>query len=178
MDKFTKKAKKEGYNARSVFKLKWLNDNYKIIKKGDSVLDLGSYPGSWLQYCLELTDNIFGVDLKEVKIKNVVFFKKNVQDLNLDTKFDVILSDLAPNTSGVIRLDQERSLDLANEAFKIVKKNLKKNGNFICKIFNSELVRNFVKKLKKSFKLVKITKPLASKKRSKEIFIVCKEYKW
>ena len=177
-DKFAKRAKIEGYNARSVYKLRWLDDHYRLIKKGYSVLDLGSYPGSWLQYCLEITKHVVGVDLKEVKIKNTVFFKKNVKDLNLETKFDVILSDLSPKTTGIFKLDQENSIDLANEAFKIVKKNLENNGNFVCKVFNSELVEKFVKKLKKSFKLVKVTKPVGSKKRSKEIFIVCKGYKW
>src|SRR3989344_8367330 len=174
-DKITIKAKKEGYLARSIYKLLALNLRYNLIKKKDNVLDLGCWPGSWIQACLKLDCNITGVDLRKIDIKDIYFIQGDIYDkkvfskiLNLG-KFDVVLSDLAPKTTGIKNLDQAKSLDLAYKAFEISKKVLKENGNFLCKIFQSNELNQFVNNVKKSFKFVKLNKPEASKKRSKEI---------
>ncbi len=174
-DKFTSKAKSEGYKARSVFKLKSLNSRFNLIKKGDKVLDLGAWPGSWSQFCLELKCSVDAIDLAEVKVDGINFIKGDVFDDDIfeDLKeYDVVLSDLAPKTIGVRKIDSEASFDLCVRALEISRDVLVKNGNFICKIFQSEFFDSFVSLVKKDFKSVKVIKPEASKKRSKEIYVV------
>jgi 23S rRNA (uridine2552-2'-O)-methyltransferase len=174
-DKFTAKAKAEGYKARSVYKLKNINNKFKLIKPEDKVLDLGAWPGSWSQYCLDLKAEVDAVDLKEVKIEGVNFIEADVFDEELFEKldkYDVVISDLAPKTVGIRKVDNELSFDISLRALEIAKKVLKKNGNFVCKIFNSELFSGFIEEVKDSFRMVKILKPEASKKRSKEVYVV------
>jgi 23S rRNA (uridine2552-2'-O)-methyltransferase len=174
-DKFTVKAKAEGYKARSVFKLKNINNKFKLIKPEDKVLDLGAWPGSWSQYCLDLKAEVDAVDLKEVKIEGVNFIEADVFDEDLFEKldkYDVVISDLAPKTIGVRKVDNELSFDISLRALEIAKKVLNKNGNFVCKIFNSELFGGFIEEVKDSFRVIKILKPEASKKRSKEVYVV------
>jgi 23S rRNA (uridine2552-2'-O)-methyltransferase len=174
-DKFTSKAKSEGYKARSVYKLKSINNKFRLIKEGTKVLDLGAWPGSWSQYCLELKADIDAVDLVKVKLEGINFIEANVFDENLLEKlkkYDIVLSDLAPKTTGVRKIDNEESFELSSRALEIAKEVLVKKGNFICKIFQSEFFDKFVKEVKKEFKIVKIVKPEASKKRSKEIYVV------
>ena len=155
-----------------------MNNKFSLIRKNNKVLDLGCYPGSWVQYLLNLNCNVCGIDLKEVKNLNFKFIKKDVYDDSifddLDKDFDVIISDLAPKTSGIREMDQERSLDLCYKALEIAKKVLKKNGNFLVKIFDNAKLGDYVKDVRKCFKTVKIFKPHISKKRSKEIYIICK----
>jgi 23S rRNA (uridine2552-2'-O)-methyltransferase len=174
-DKFTSKAKSEGYKARSVFKLKSLNNRFKLIKNGFRVLDLGAWPGSWSQYCLELGCTVDAIDLVEVNVDGINFIKGDVfnddifESLN---EYDIVLSDLAPKTIGVKKIDNEASFDLSIRALEISREVLVKDGNFICKIFQSEFFDSFIKEVKKDFKSVKIIKPEASRKRSKEIYVV------
>jgi len=177
-DKFTIKAKKEGYKARSAYKLLQLNDKYNLIKKGDKVLDLGCWPGSWLQVCWKSGCKCIGVDLRKtnLRLSNVktyqldVFSDKFFEVIN--EKFDVVLSDMAPNTSGNIEIDQFKSYELSERAFEIAKKLLKENGNFLVKIFQSDESNDLLKKMRASFKFVKSTKPVSSKKGSKEIYFM------
>ncbi len=174
-DKFTAKAKAEGYKARSVFKLKNINNKFKLIKQEDKVLDLGAWPGSWSQYCLDLKADVDAVDLKEVKIEGVNFIEADVFDEDLFEKldkYDVVISDLAPKTIGVRKVDNELSFEISMRALEIAKEVLNKNGNFVCKIFNSELFSGFIEEVKDSFRVIKILKPEASKKRSKEVYVV------
>jgi len=173
-DKLTIKAKRQGYKARSIYKLLELNKKYKLIKKNDRVLDLGCWPGSWLQASLKFTDNVIGVDLRETKINNAKTYKLDIfsNDIFKLGKFNVILSDLAPTTTGNIHIDQLKSYELSNRAFKIANKLLKKNGNFLVKIFQSEYSNDLLIKMKKKFKLAKSTKPTASKKKSKEVYFI------
>ncbi len=174
-DKFTSKAKAEGYKARSVFKLKSLNNRFKLIKEGNRVLDLGAWPGSWSQYCLELKADIDAIDLAKVKVEGVNFIEADVFDEDLLDKlgeYEVVLSDLAPKTMGVRKIDNEDSFELSMRALEIAKNVLIKNGNFVCKIFQSEFSNPFVKEVKKVFRTVKVIKPEASKKRSKEIYVI------
>ena len=174
-DKFTKKAFAEGYKARSVYKLKSINSRFRIIRKGSRVLDLGAWPGSWSQYCLELGAGVDAVDLKDINIKGINYIKADVfskEIFNSLKKYDVVISDLAPKTTGLKKLDNESSFDLSLRALEIASNVLFKDGSFVCKIFNSEFFDGFIKKIKTKFKLVRVIKPIASKKRSKEIYVI------
>lgn len=184
---FTKKAQKEGYPARSVYKLKEIDRDFEILKKGDRVLDLGAAPGSWLLYISEKiggAGEVIGFDIEDVKIpeiKNIKFHKKSIEDEDIfqilgERKFDAIVADLSPKTTGVKLLDSGISLELSEKAFEIAKKVLKENGNFVCKIFESAEADVFLKELEKIFKIVKRVRPKAVFRSSKEFYIVCKNY--
>lgn len=180
-DKFSKKAKKEGFLARSAYKLIDLNKKYKLIKKDDIVLDLGCSPGSWVQVALKLkAERIIGIDIQEAKFKdkNFEFILEDIY--NLDTskigKFDVVLSDLAPATTGIKNIDTEKSIELSKKAFEITKQVLKQGGNFLCKVFQGATFNDLLKDIKNNFEFCKCSKPIASKKTSKEIYIVAKGF--
>ncbi len=178
-------AKKEGYPARSVYKLKEIDQKYKIIKENNRVLDLGSAPGSWLLYISQKVGNkgrVIGVDIEEIKIPqkaNIVFIKKSIFDLkkpDFKNKFDAVVSDLSPKTSGIKFLDTGKSLELAEKSFEIAKSVLRPGGNFICKIFESESSGAFFKKVKNCFDFAKRFKPKATIKKSKEFYIIGKGF--
>ena len=127
---YTTLARKEGYPARSVYKLKEIDERYKIIRKGNRVLDLGSAPGSWLLYISQKVGDkgkVIGVDIEEIKIPqktNIIFIKRSIFDLkesDFKDKFETVVSDLSSKTSGVKFLDAGKSLELAEKAFEIVK---------------------------------------------------------
>ena len=177
----TEKAKKENYPARSVYKLKEIQKKFKLIKNGDRVLDLGASPGSWFLYASELIGNkgkIVGIDLKELNIKklpkNGEFYILDIFESSIvqDEYFNVILSDMAPSTTGVKNLDAFKSFELCKEALEIAKKRLKKNGSFVCKIFQGEDFESFIKMVKKLFAKYKIFKPDSCRKNSKEIYLI------
>ena len=184
---FTKKAKKEGYPARSVYKLQEIDKKYRIFKKGDKVLDLGCAPGSWLLYISKKIGSrgrVIGVDIEDVKIKkreNMMFIKKDVMNLeDSDLKkffeqFQVVVSDLAPSVSGIKSRDVGKSLELCEKALDLAKKVLSSKGFFICKIFEGESTNEFFQKVKNNFGLVKRFRPIAVLKRSKEIYIIGKD---
>jgi len=174
-DKFTEKAFSQGYLARSIYKLEDIQKKYRIIKKGSKVLDLGAAPGSWSQYAQNQGAEVVAIDLHQIKVDNIKKIKLDIFDdliFNILGKYDVVLSDLAPNTTGIRKLDSERSYSLTKRALEITKKTLKPNGKFLCKIFQSEFSDKLRTEIKKEFKLVKTIKPLASKKRSKEIYFL------
>jgi len=183
---YTMLAKKEGYPARSVYKLKEIDKKYKIIKKGSRVLDLGCAPGSWLLYISRKVGSegkVIGVDIQEIKIpqkSNITFIKKNIFDLkesDFEDKFEVVVSDLSPKTSGVKFLDAGKSLELTEKSFEIAKLFLLPGGDFICKIFESESSDEFFKKVKNYFDFSKRFRPNAVIRRSKEFYIIGKEFK-
>jgi len=178
---YTTLAKKEGYPARSVYKLKEIDEKYKIIKKNNRVLDLGCAPGSWLLYISQKVGNggkVVGVDIEEIKIlkkANIVFVKRSVFDLkesDFKDKFEAVVSDLSSKTSGVKFLDTGKSLELAEKSFEIAKSVLLPGGNFVCKIFESESSDEFFKKVKNCFDFAKRFKPKAVIKKSKEFYII------
>jgi len=185
---YTRQSKKEGYPARSVYKLKDIDEKYKIIKKGDIVLDLGASPGSWALYLSKKVGRegrVLAIDLEELKFRpqgNIIFVKRDVLKLdevdlkNWLGKFNVVVSDLSPRTSGVISVDVGKSLELSKKSFEIAKMVLKNNGNFVCKIFEGEGTNDFIKTVKKSFKSLKRARPPAVVKRSKEFYIVAKGF--
>ena len=186
---FTTKAKEEGYPARSVYKLKEIDKKYQLFKKGDSVLDLGSAPGSWLIYIANKIGDqgkVVGVDMENVKIPlkdNIVFIKKDIIDFmssNLKKskqKYQAVVSDLAPATSGIKSVDSGRSLELCELAFEIAETVLLPGGNFACKIFEGESTNDFFKEVEKKFKVAKRFKPEATLKGSKELYIIGKGFK-
>ncbi len=175
---YTLKAKQDKYPARSVYKLQQIDEKFHLINKNDDVLDLGCAPGSWLLYASK-KGNVLGIDLQDINIplpKNAKFIRQDVNTFKTDEKFNVIISDMAPNTSGDHSVDVERSIELCEKCLEIAKTNLIKGGNFVCKIFEGEGIQNFFKKVEENFNFVKRYKPLASRSESREIFIIGKNF--
>ncbi len=180
-DYFYKKAKEEGFRSRAAYKLIEIQKKYKIFKKGDYVLDLGCAPGGWIQVVLKFIGKdggIKGIDLLDVKPfkeENVEIIKGDIYEYNFENeKFDVIISDMAPNTSGIKHADYYRSFELCEYAFKIAQNCLKNNGNLVMKIFQGKEFNELRGVLKKNFKEVSVFKPKSSRSSSVETYIVCK----
>ena len=190
-DYYFKKAKKENYVARSVFKLEEIDKKYNVLRSGDHVVDFGYHPGSWIQYTSKKVGNnglVVGIDIKTVSkkiahLKNVqlymqdIFGVEDLKDLGVDDKFDVVLSDMAPNTTGIKTVDQLRSLNLVEKVFDILPKFLKPNGNLIIKVFDSNDAQVFLKSQKKIFSKINYLKPKSTRSVSKEFFVVATKYK-
>jgi 23S rRNA (uridine2552-2'-O)-methyltransferase len=187
---FYKTAKKEGYRSRSAYKLKQIQKKFHIIKKGAIVVDLGAAPGGWSQVATELTGKnglVIGVDLQPIKpIDGAIFIIgdmtksetiENIKKKIQNKAVDVVISDMSPNISGNYSMDHARSIWLAENALKFAEEFLKPNGNFLCKIFEGESVKEFIDRVKSSFKIVKLHAPPASRKSSSEIYIVAKGFK-
>ncbi len=185
-EEYYKKAKKQDYRSRASFKLLQLNRKYKIIKEGNSIVDLGAAPGGWSQVAIEAvgTDGlVVAVDLNRMKsfsdenfwsIKGDFTQKETLEEMQrtLQGKADVIISDAAPQLSGIKDLDQLRSIDLARGVLGISDNILKYKGNMIMKVFQGEGYPELLKDIKKKFKTVKTTKPPSSRKKSGEMYIV------
>ena len=183
-DHYSRKAQKEKYPARSIYKLQEIQKKYRLIRKGDRVLDLGCSPGSWLVYAADLTGpggRVMGVDLKPVSIHLPAHVRVYQGDLltpgallmdKLGQRFNSVVSDMAPNTTGNKDVDAARSFDLCEVALTLSQKVLVPNGSFVCKIFQGELFQEFSEKVKLHFKRQHIFKPQSSRKMSKEIFII------
>jgi 23S rRNA (uridine2552-2'-O)-methyltransferase len=186
-DHYARRAKKDKYPARSVYKLEEMQKKFKIIKKRDSVLDLGCAPGSWLLYAAELTGRggkVMGIDLKSVVCSlppNVTVYKADMllesnPSFNAGRQFNVVLSDMAPSTTGNKHSDGAGSFYLGMAALGCAKKNLKPGGNFVCKIFQSEDFNTLLNLIKKQFNKVNIFKPQSSRKASREIYIIGSDF--
>lgn len=185
-DHLTRKAKSENYPARSVYKLQEMQEKFKIIKKNDKVLDLGCVPGSWMLYAAgEVKENgrVFGIDLKKIDIDlpcNVSAVQDDISNLNNTSfleeinKFSVILSDMAPATTGRKDVDALRSFELCRMALKAAENFLMADGNFVCKIFQGNDFNSFQKNVKSKFKSCRIFKPESCRKQSREIYIIAK----
>ncbi len=185
-DHYFRKAKKENFVARSVFKLEEIDKKMKLFKPGQTVLDLGATPGSWSQYASQKigpSGHILAIDLNpmEVKLKNVDFYQEDIHDFNfenyfkeksLEPQFDAVISDMAPKTTGIRMTDQARSFELCEMAFSISQKYLKKNGFFICKLFHSDDFSQMRDMIKKDFNKFEAVKPDSTRKISKEIFLI------
>ncbi len=187
-DIFVRRSKVEGYRSRAVYKLQEIDQKFKVFKNGMSVIDLGAAPGSWSQYTSEniKSGKIASIDLLDFeKIGNIHqikgdftddSYKKKIIDY-FGTKVDVVLSDMAVNTTGNKNLDSIYTGELCMEAMKFSKETLKNDGKFISKIFMGSTFNEIVSEAKKIFKENKVFKPLASKKGSKESFIICKFFR-
>ena len=175
-DKFTKKALSEGYKARSVFKLRDMDRKFNLIKKGNRVLDIGAAPGSWSQYAVEKGAIAIAVDIESVNTHKVKYIKADIFDdvlfEKVGTGYDLVMSDAAPKTTGILDSDNYNSFKLSSRSLDIAKKVLKRKGNYICKIFQGEYFDEFHKEVKKNFRKLKTIKPEASRKKSKEIYLI------
>jgi len=185
-DTYVRQSKIDGYRARSVYKLIEINEKFKIFKGGMSVIDIGAAPGSWSQYVSKTVKNgkLISVDLKDMEnIKNTIQIKGDFNEHDVQMKIksklnnkepDVIMSDMAINTTGIKNIDSIQTGELCKEAMIFSKNVISKNGFFISKIFMGSTFNEIVALGKKIFKEVKVFKPKSSRKDSKESFIICK----
>ncbi len=187
-DYYFKKAKKENYPARSVYKLEEAQKKHRFIKSGDTVLDFGCYPGSWSIYAARVVGPqglVVGVDLQDAKktsiakAAEIMWFCDDIMSDDIVGKmqgiretFSVVLSDMAPRTSGNKWVDQQQSLTLARRVLELAASLLRKDGNFYVKVFEGEDFKEFVDSVRKSFKTVKIVKPKSSRSESPEVFVL------
>ncbi len=180
-------AKRSGYKSRAAFKLIQMDERFYLIREGYVVLDLGASPGGWSQVARELvgdTGRVIAVDLKPVRVPGVEYIRGDVfSDETIERirerveKVDVVLSDMAPKISGVTSWDHARSIELAERAHEIARIFLRPRGHMVVKVFQGDMIRGFVKELKRDFELVKVHKPKASKPESSEVYIVCKRFR-
>jgi len=184
-DYFVKQSKIQGYRSRSAFKLIDMNKKFNFIKSNTYLLDLGSTPGGWTQVAAKIITKgkILAVDVKQMeKQENATFLFGDINDSKIqekivryfDRKIDVVISDMASNTSGNKNLDSYRTGELCLNAIAFAKKILIQDGVFLSKLFMGSIFQEIKKKAEKCFKKVVIYKPLSSKKESKEIYIYCK----
>ena len=185
-DIYVRQSKVDGYRARSAYKLIEIDEKFKIFKGGISIIDIGAAPGSWSQYVSKVVKNgkLISIDLKEMdEIKNTTLIKGDFTDENIKNKIknflnkkpDVIISDMAVNTTGIKDLDSLQTGELCKESIYFAKDVLSKNGFFVSKIFMGSSFNEIVALSKKTFKEVKVFKPKSSRKDSKESFIICKK---
>ena len=187
-DYYFKKAKKERYPARSVYKLEEAQQKYRFLKNGDTVLDLGCQPGSWSIYAAKTVGPqglVVGVDLQDgnkvniAKAAEIIWLHHDItsDDIvenieKIKENFRVILSDIAPRTSGNKWVDQQQSLNLARRVLELAGRLLESGGNFYVKVFEGEDFKEYVDSVRKSFKTVKIVKPKSSRTESREVFVL------
>jgi 23S rRNA (uridine2552-2'-O)-methyltransferase len=188
-DQYRRLAKDQGYRARSAYKLLQLNNSYHIIKKGSKVVDLGCAPGGWMQVVTKevgQSGKVIGIDLKPVEpIAGATVLKGSIEELDtlekiagiLGDKADVILSDLAPNVSGLWDIDHARQISLSTIALGFARQVLRVGGSAVFKVFDGDMLSEFRAELKSSFGRVLLSKPLASRQESSELYIVCLDFK-
>lgn len=190
-EEYYKMAKNQDYRSRASFKLLQLNRKFKIIRKGDSVVDLGAAPGGWSQVALEAVGEeglVVGVDLHKIRsfpeenfweVSGDFTQENTIQEIKrtIQGNAQVILSDASPQLTGIKNLDQLRSIDLAQNVMKICHVTLKNNGKLIMKVLQGEGFPELLKDVKKCFRTVKTTKPPSSRKGSGEMYIVARGFK-
>jgi 23S rRNA (uridine2552-2'-O)-methyltransferase len=185
-DTYVKQSKVDGYRARSAYKLIEIDEKFKIFKGGISVIDIGAAPGSWSQYAIKAAKSgrLISIDLKKMEpIGKTIQIHGDFTDPNIQTeikkhvssKVDVVMSDMAVNTTGIKNIDSIQTGELCIEAMLFSKNLLKGNGFFISKIFLGGIFNEIVAEGKKYFKEVKVFKPKSSRKDSKESFIICRK---
>jgi 23S rRNA (uridine2552-2'-O)-methyltransferase len=184
-DHYYRKAKEQGFRARSAYKLLQINQRFHLIKKGDSVVDLGAAPGGWLQVAKQLSGGkVIGVDLEEIEpLSGVVTLQADMtRESTIDLirvalggEADVVISDAAPNLSGAWDVDHSRSVDLARSALAVAERLLKPRGHFLVKVFQGDMYPEFLAEVKRDFSRVQAHSPPASRKESAEIYIVAKK---
>ncbi|NWF87224.1 RlmE family RNA methyltransferase [Candidatus Bathyarchaeota archaeon] len=185
-DYYYKKAKEEKYRSRAAYKLFQAIEKYHFMKSGDVVVDLGAAPGGWIQAARKVVGSkgfVLGVDLKSIEPfsqSNVRTFIGDLTKLEtleqilsaLPGKADVVISDASPNISGIWEVDHARQIDLAEQSLKIALETLRFSGSFFVKVFEGDLLNNFIAKMKEHFEIVRIIKPKASRVKSSELFIL------
>lgn len=188
-DHYTRRARSEKWLARSVYKLEEIDKKFKLIRYGHRVLDLGCFPGSWSQYCLKKIGpqgHVAGVDLlgpAPLSAPNFRFIEGDI--LELDPQWlakeigprDLVISDMAPKTTGIKVADASRSLELGNRALEIALTVLKKEGHLLCKVFQGEDQKTFKKGFSHCFEQMRFIRPSAVRKKSKEIYFLGLSFK-
>lgn len=185
-DHLTRRARSEGYPARSIYKLEEIQNKFRIMRKGDVVLDLGCAPGSWMLYAANQVGkkgNVFGIDLKKIEIvlpENVTAIQDDILNME-DASFlentnglQVLLSDMAPATTGRKDVDAMRSFELCEMALQVATQRLESGGTFVCKIFQGNDFQAFQKNVRSLFRECKVFKPESCRKQSKEIYVIAK----
>jgi len=190
-DYYYKKAKAENYRSRATYKLSQAAAKYHFIRKDNVVVDLGAAPGGWIQAARKIVGKkgfVLGVDLKPIAPFPQEYVRTIVADINepetpqqildfLPRKADVVISDASPNIAGVWEVDHARQIDLAAQALKIALSVLRPSGNFFVKVFEGDMLADFVKTVEKHFVTVKILKPKASRAKSSEMFLLAMNLK-
>jgi 23S rRNA (uridine2552-2'-O)-methyltransferase len=185
-DYYYKKAKEEKYRSRAAYKLFQAIEKYHFMERGDVVLDLGSAPGGWIQAARKTVGTkgfVLGVDLKPIEpfqqsnVRTIIGDINEVETLEqiltmLPRKTDVVVSDASPNISGIWEVDHARQIDLAQRALKIALETLRSHGNFLVKVFEGDLLSDFIKEMKWHFEVVRVIKPMASRAKSSEMFVL------
>jgi len=183
-DHYTRRARDEKWVARSVYKLEEIDRRFKLMARGHRLLDLGCYPGSWSQYSLEKVGpggEVVGMDLREperLSAPNFRFIKADVLTLDLEWLVqeiglrDTVISDLAPQTTGIKVADTTRSMELAKKAFEISSALLKERGHFLSKVFEGEDLKALRNEVKERFDQMRLVRPSAVRKGSKEIYLL------
>ena len=189
---YYKKAKRNGFRSRAAYKLIQINEKFKVIRKGDVIVDLGAAPGGWSQVALQLageTGTVIGVDLENIRpIDNAIFLRG---DIRMDDtrnsieeaisgvgkkKAGVVISDMAPNISGNYSTDHANSIYLAQMALDVATNVLKRGGCFIVKVFEGDMFPSFRDEVKSKFRSVKLHSPKASRSSSSEIYVIAKGF--
>lgn len=176
-DHYVKKARKEGYRSRAAYKLIEIDQKERLFRPGQIVLDLGAAPGGWSQVAAEKVKpgKVTAIDLLPVApISGVTILKGDFREVPLEGNADVVLSDVAPNLSGIPNVDQARLLELAEAAIEVCRKVLKRDGVFLLKAFHGEAFGEVRERLNKTFLNVKVVKPPASRGESAETYVVAR----
>jgi len=190
-DYYYRKAKAEKYRSRATYKLSQAMAKYHFIQRDDVVVDLGAAPGGWIQAARKTVGNrgfVLGVDLKPIAPFPQEYVRTIVDDISepetlqqildfLPRKADVVISDASPNISGIWEVDHARQIDLSNQALQIALNILRPSGNFFVKVFEGDMLNDFIKTVEKHFKTVKVIKPKASRAKSSELFILAMNLK-
>ena len=190
-DYYYKKAKKEMYRSRAAYKLFQAIRKYEFIKHGDVVIDLGAAPGGWIQAARKTVGTkgfVLALDLKPIEPFTQQYVRTIICDMTEDDaiqqilellprKADVVISDASPSISGIWEVDHARQLDLAQKALYIASETLRPEGNLFVKVFQGDLLDDFVEKVKQQFRLVRVIKPHASRAKSSEMFVLATNFK-
>ncbi|QKX01197.1 RlmE family RNA methyltransferase [Wolbachia endosymbiont of Dipetalonema caudispina] len=185
-DKYVQKTNKDGYRSRSAYKLIEIDNKFKLLQKGQKIIDLGAHPGGWSQVASQKGANVVAIDIKPLNpINGVEYIECDIiNDLKIlekkfkNKKFDVILSDVSPEFCGIKSLDHIRIMLLCEAALTITKHFLNQGGKFVVKIFQGEFDKDFYNELKKIFKTAKYFKPKSSRSESTEIYLVSLDFKF
>jgi 23S rRNA (uridine2552-2'-O)-methyltransferase len=188
---YYRKAKEEKFRSRAAYKLLQAVKKHRFIKPGYIVVDLGAAPGGWTQASRRIVDSsgfVLGVDLKGMEpidlpnVRTVIGditdsqIAQNIREL-LPRSADVVISDVSPNISGIWELDHARQIDLARQSLRIATSVLKRRGNFFVKVFQGDMLNNFVKEVKQHFSFVKLIKPKASRAKSSELYVLGMDFR-
>ena len=189
LDTYYKRAKNDGFAARSVYKLEEMDRRYQLLRRGMRVLDLGCHPGSWLQYASRKVGKggrVLGVDIQPLEIglaANTRFIEADLHEVQASElkavipAFDAVLSDVAPRTTGIVHADVAGSVALTEKALELALELLKPGGVLVAKVYNGAGVDDLIRVVKRSFSLGKAHKPPASKAGSREIYLLGKGFK-